>query len=180
MAAISRGKFERDFSFSSRAAKEEQSYEQTIDRNATDLLFEAIHLRDEFEELKNSMPLTAPLELEKAALSLGPSESEISRTLMEEIWRDCAEEPSTLSAFASRFPVCELKVYQAVRELIRTGHLGFSARKRGEKGRLTNERKMKPVTFALMISLALTGCASKETRSKRRMRSMFDHRARPA
>lgn len=115
------------FSFSSGEQKKTAPHGPAIARKANDMLFAAIQSRDEFQELRDTMMSSATLELQKPGFALGPSDTAISHSLIEQIWRCCAERPTALSGLYPHFSVCELKLYQAVRELMRTAHLALSA-----------------------------------------------------
>ena len=122
-----------NFSFSSGQQPGTETLGQPIAQKATDMLMTAIQYRDEFLSLKETMEASAVLELEKPGLALAADESDISRELMEHIWRCCAERPTALCGLYSHFSVCELKIYQAVRELIRSGNLSLATGTEGRK-----------------------------------------------
>lgn len=121
------------FSFASLQQKESPPPEQVITRKAEDMLLAAIQARDEFQPLKEVMDRSAMLKLRKRALTLPKGGSAASRSLAEKIWRCCAEYETPLSGLYPRFPVCELKIYQAVQELINTGHLTLSVDDESQK-----------------------------------------------
>lgn len=121
------------FSFASGEQTQKPPQDQLIARKADDMLITAIQSRDEFQPLKSAMPSSAILELQKPAFRLEMSEDANSQALMEQIWRRCAEETTSLGDLSAHFSVCELKIYRAVQELVRTGHLALSAAEEAQK-----------------------------------------------
>lgn len=121
------------FSFTSGGEKWEEPYVRTIKRSANDMLFAALHFRDEFQALKREMPPSSVFEMQKPDLELSPADFAVSHFIMEEIWRCSSEHSPSLSGLFAHCSVCELKIYQTVRELMRTGHLALSDAKEPEK-----------------------------------------------
>ncbi|HMJ06886.1 MAG TPA: cyclic nucleotide-binding domain-containing protein [Chthoniobacterales bacterium] len=120
------------FSFSSDTRKWSEPRGPIIARKADDMLINALQFRDEFHALKATMPGVAMLELKKPALVLETDRSEIPHFLLEQIWRR-SQRGTPLAGLYPHFSVCELKIYQAVRELVQTGHLALSAEEESQK-----------------------------------------------
>lgn len=121
------------FSFTCGEQERMEPPDQTIARKADDMLIAAVQFRDEFQQLKGAMPACGIVELQKPSFTLGCGGTEILPALMEQIWRYCAEHKRRLADLYPYFPVCELKIYEAVRELIQTGHLALSADDESQK-----------------------------------------------
>jgi CRP-like cAMP-binding protein len=120
------------FSFSS-GGKWSEPQVQTIAREASDMLFSALHFRDEFQALKAEMPGSAVLEGQQPDLKLSGSEFAVPDFILEEIWRCSSKRRTPLAGLFRHCSVCELKIYQAVRELVRTGHLALLAEDESQK-----------------------------------------------
>jgi CRP-like cAMP-binding protein len=96
----------------------------TIMRSAGDMLINALQARDEYISLKIAMPAeTTLVERHKPTLDLGHSAPPALRSVMEQIWWLPFEGPIPLRALYSQLAVSELKVYQAINELLKDGHL---------------------------------------------------------
>ncbi len=111
------------FSFCSDRSAVPEARVRTLNRPATDLLFTAMQFRDEFSALKAELPGTAVCEVSRADFSVTMCNPEISPVALVQVWRCLSDRPR---AVAELFPLCsvsELKIYQAVQELVRTGHL---------------------------------------------------------
>ncbi|MEO5722411.1 MAG: cyclic nucleotide-binding domain-containing protein [Chthoniobacterales bacterium] len=114
------------FSFASGTKDSEDFLGPAIARSANDMLFAAVQYRDEIQELKAEMPPDSVYETQQTDLDLGLLDLAISEFVMEEVWRCASEAHTPISGFFARCTVCELKIYQAVRELVRTGHLALA------------------------------------------------------
>jgi hypothetical protein len=102
---------------------------EPIPRNQGDLLITALRGRDEFNQLKERMPdQDTVLFRQKSRLSWPESAPEELRPVAEEIWALTDEEPVTLAALFRRCTFCELKLYQAVDELVQSKHFQWSCR----------------------------------------------------
>ncbi len=99
---------------------------RTLVRPANDLLFAAIHHRDEFRDLAAEMPASEIYEIQQPELDITSVRSGSMQRAMKEIWSCASRQPTRLSDFFARSSFCELKIYQAVRELVRTGQLGLA------------------------------------------------------
>ena len=98
-----------------------------ITRSPGDMLINALQSRDEFLDLKSEMPDPAStLERRKPHLTLDDSIPIALRPLIEQIWRYSDKRRVPLRALYGQFEVCELKIYQAVQELLRSDHLASS------------------------------------------------------
>lgn len=97
-----------------------------IRRNATDLLITALHYRDEFKGLLESAPDPSSI-MKREKLNLDWSKAEFAdlREVAESIWQICYSSSLTLNAICQQVPVCELKFYKTVMELVDTGHFSL-------------------------------------------------------
>ncbi|MEP6822191.1 MAG: cyclic nucleotide-binding domain-containing protein [Chthoniobacterales bacterium] len=114
------------FSFCSDRSAVAEARVRTLNRPATDLLFTAMQFRDELSALKAELPSTTVCEISRTEFSVTMCHPEISPVALEQVWRCLAERPLAITALFPRCSVCELKIYQAVQELERTGHLALS------------------------------------------------------
>lgn len=113
------------FSIATTAPDEEQTGLE-IHRNPTDLLITALQYRDEFKGLLESVPDPSSI-LRREKLNLEWSNPEFAdlREVAEGIWQTCYSSSMTLTEACERMPVCELKFYKAILELLRTGHFSL-------------------------------------------------------
>ena len=98
-----------------------------ITRSAGDMLISALQARDEFHSLKNSIA-EAPMMLERRTRNLEFSD-EVSpeiRSVMQQIWRLPFKVDAPLDTLFPQLAVCELKIYEAVQELVKTGQMILS------------------------------------------------------
>jgi hypothetical protein len=115
------------FSFSSGEATVSSAIQSAnITRGPGDMLIHALQSRDEFHALQAEMPdSSALLERRRTHLALSDSVDAALRPVVEQIWRYTDKRRVPLRAFYQQFAVCELKTYQAVQQLLGSGHLGF-------------------------------------------------------
>jgi CRP-like cAMP-binding protein len=93
---------------------------ESITRNQWDLLITALQSRDELQQLKQRMPDTeATLCRQKLDLFCPPIVPTELQPLAEEIWSLAEKAPVTLAGLFRSCTVCELKIYQAVDQLMR-------------------------------------------------------------
>lgn len=111
------------FTFVSGLEKWDEPKEKTIERSANDVLFNAIHYRDEFQLIKRELPPSSVLEIGQAFLQHSPTDGSVPRFIMDEVWRRASQRRTAISDLFPYCSVCELKIYLAVRELVRGGHL---------------------------------------------------------
>ena len=110
------------FSFSS-DAKGEQAEAAQITRAAGDMLIHALQWRDEFQTLKGELAEgDAVVERHKPHLAGEQVAGPALRPLVEQIWRLSDKRHVPLRSLYPRFEVCEVKIYQAVSALLRSGH----------------------------------------------------------
>jgi CRP-like cAMP-binding protein len=113
------------FSFTS-GARPAADHAQTagIDQAPNDLLLEAMQYRDELYDLKkNAPPASMPLKRMGGQLDW-PADADASlRGTALEIWNSIGNDRITINQLFRRNSVCELKIYQVVLELLRTGQL---------------------------------------------------------
>ena len=92
-------------------------------RDPSEILISALQGRDEMEALRAELPDgAAQLLRQKLEIAVEEVEPE-DRFIAEKIWRMASGGRLQLQQVYARLDVCELKVYRALRELIRTGHL---------------------------------------------------------
>ena len=98
-----------------------------ITRNPEEILINALQGRDELIELKHRMPDSSAT-LRRRTRNLVWPESALThlRHVAEQIWRITFSGPVTLSSLYQECSFCELKVYQAVDELVESQHLDLS------------------------------------------------------
>ncbi|HEX4666794.1 MAG TPA: cyclic nucleotide-binding domain-containing protein [Chthoniobacterales bacterium] len=90
--------------------------------NADEILFNAVRMRDQFEDLRKRMnDSSARLKRQKLNLDWNDPELESLRVVAEEIWQLAYNNELTLAELHSRTSFCDLKIYQTVDELVRTG-----------------------------------------------------------
>ena len=121
------------FSFCSDRSPVAETRVRTLNRPATDLLFAAMQYRDEFSALKAELPPETICEVIRTDFSLARFNPEISPVALEQVWRRLLEGPLAVSSLFPRCSVCELKIYQAVQEMVRTGHLALSQVDRSQR-----------------------------------------------
>ncbi len=99
-----------------------------VERSADELLISALQARDELDALRSELPdATVVLKPRRPHLNLSHSSEGVSGALLGQIWeRSCARR-TLLSDLYPRFQVSELKIYRAVDELVKTGHIQLMA-----------------------------------------------------
>ena len=116
------------FSFSSDAECAEQPEVAQITRAAGDMLIHALQWRDEFQTLKSELADgSAVVERHKTHLVAEEVVGAALRPLVEQIWRLSDTRRVPLRSLYARFDVCEVKIYQAVVALLRSGHFTLSS-----------------------------------------------------
>jgi hypothetical protein len=91
-------------------------------RNADEVLINAIHMRDQFEDLRKEMrDSTARLKRLQLNFKWDNRESDELRPVAEEIWQIAYNEPLTLPELHSRIRFCDWKIYQAAFQMVRNG-----------------------------------------------------------
>ena len=120
-------KLEGNFSFSIAEPKaDDDHFGPVLRRNPTDLLITALQYRDEFKGLMEQLPDPASLmRREKLNLDWSGSEFEELRPVAESIWQMCYSSTFSLAEICERMPVCELKFYKTILQLLRTGHFSL-------------------------------------------------------
>ncbi|MFL6590612.1 MAG: cyclic nucleotide-binding domain-containing protein [Chthoniobacterales bacterium] len=100
---------------------------ELITKNASEMLINALQGRDEFAELKGHFSeSTATVQCARPALNWPASAAPELRPVAEQIWKFVAGGPKTVPTIFRHCTVCELKVYQAVDQLIESRHLVWS------------------------------------------------------
>ena len=123
------------FAFSSRGeAPVEPVQEPEITRAPGEMLIHALQGRDEIHALKRELPDPAViLERHKPHLSADNIAPASLRPLVEQIWRYSDKRRVSLRSLYPRFDYCELKVYQAVSALVRSGHFVLASGELADK-----------------------------------------------
>ncbi len=116
------------FSFSIAEPDAKANPGPVIRRNPTDLLITALQYRDEFKGLCEQIPDPASI-VRRECLNLDWSDPEFAslRPVAESIWQLCYSAAMTLDELCLELPVCELKFYKTVLQMVRTGHLSLEA-----------------------------------------------------
>ena len=97
-----------------------------IHRNPTDLLITALQYRDEFKGMQHELPEPdSMLRREKLNLDWSDPEYESVRGVAEMIWQLCYSTEMTLDELCQDVPVCELKFFKTVCQLVQTGHFSL-------------------------------------------------------
>ncbi len=113
------------FSFANGAANREKGVKGgTLSRQADEILINAIHMRDEFDDLRERLrDSSARLRRKQAKLLWDESAPADLRSVAEAIWQLADIEPVALSDLSRECKFCDLKIYKAVDEMVRTGLL---------------------------------------------------------
>ena len=102
---------------------------EPIPRSQGDVLISALRGRDEFHQLKERMPdEDSILFRQKSRFSWPESAPAELQPVAEEIWSVTDDEPFTLATLFRRCTFCELKIYQAIDELVQSKHFQWSCR----------------------------------------------------
>jgi hypothetical protein len=102
---------------------------EPIPRAQGDLLITALRGRDEFYQLKERLPNEDTVLFRQKSRLLWPASAPAElKPVAEEIWSLTDEEPVTLAALFRRCTFCELKIYQAVDELVQSKHFQWPCR----------------------------------------------------
>jgi hypothetical protein len=95
-----------------------------ITRSAGDMLINALQARDEYHSLKAAMPAgTTLVERHKQTLEIGNAAPPALRTVMEQIWWLPFEGAIPLRTLYPQLAVSDLKIYQAINELLKAGQM---------------------------------------------------------
>lgn len=114
------------FSFSIVDPAKAQRPGPMIDRNPTDLLITALQYRDEFKGLCDFLPPpTATLRRAKLNLDWENEEDADLRPVAEMIWQRCYSSELALEELSQELPVCEMKFYKTVIQLVDSGHFAL-------------------------------------------------------
>jgi len=100
---------------------------ERITKNASEMLINALQGRDEFAELKQKLgdPDTT-LQRAKASFTWPAAAAPELQTVAEQIWDLAGKGPVTISGLYQNCAVCELKIYEAVAELLQWRQLVWS------------------------------------------------------
>ena len=122
------------FSFSSGPRKISHSIQSTdFARNSEEMLINAVQGRDELRALRHEIPDPSALLLRlKSELAVGTIAPRL-RAIAEEIWPLSTGGSAVLRDLYPKCEISELRIYQAVHELISTGHFALSATKGTQK-----------------------------------------------
>lgn len=109
-------------------------HSEEIRRNSEEMLIDALRGRDELNELKQRMSNgQAILHRRKPKLAWPTGVAAALRPVAEQIWQVVSGGPVTLSSLFRQCSFCELKIYEAVDELIESQHLDLSPADAGQK-----------------------------------------------
>ena len=119
-------KLEGTFAFSIvEPGSEHEMEDKVVRRNPTDLLITALQFRDEFKDVSEEAPDPSS-QLRRMKLNLEwPESAEDLRGVAEDIWQVCYSSALSITEVFQHLDVCELKIYKAVLELVRTGHFSL-------------------------------------------------------
>ena len=122
------------FSFSIVPTGQRQYTGPMIDRNPTDLLITALQYRDEFKGLSEYLPgPSATLRRERLNLEWSDAETgDDLRGVAERIWQRCYSSEVTLEELSQGLPVCEMKFFKTVIQLVDSGHFSLIEAERAE------------------------------------------------
>lgn len=105
-----------------------------ITRNPEEMLIDALQGRDELNEMKRRMSDGAVmLHRRKPSLSWPAKAPTELRPVAEEIWGILADGSATLSGLYRQGCFCELKIYEAVDELVESQHLDLARTEAAQK-----------------------------------------------
>ena len=122
------------FSFSSGTECQELPGAAQISRAAGDMLIHALQWRDEFATLKCDLADGAAIvERHKTHLVAEQVAAASLRPLVEQIWRLSDKRRLPLRSLYPRLHVCEVRIYQAVTALVRSGHFTLSSDELADK-----------------------------------------------
>lgn len=115
------------FSFSKKAlVSADWTDESAITRKPDELLLNAVHMRDEFEDLSKRMSDgAASLKRQQLNFVWPRTDLDELRPLAEEIWQIAYSQPISLTDLYGRCGHCGLKIYRAVDEMVRAGIVGL-------------------------------------------------------
>jgi len=100
---------------------------ERITKNASEMLINALQGRDEFAELKQKFAgSNATVQRNKATLTWPASAPAESLAAAEQIWKFAEKGPVTVEQIFRHCPLCELKIYQVVEEMLHSRHLTWS------------------------------------------------------
>ncbi|MBA3833651.1 MAG: cyclic nucleotide-binding domain-containing protein, partial [Chthoniobacterales bacterium] len=111
------------FSFANGAANQEAGVNGgALSRQADEILINAIHMRDEFDDLRKRLRDSSAT-LRRKQLNLLWDQSALAdlRPVAEAIWQIAYSRPVALSDLSRECKFCDLKIYKAVDEMVRSG-----------------------------------------------------------
>ncbi len=110
------------FSFSRKASDDWSLEEAHCTRPAQDFLLSALKMRDEFQGILEKMP-SADATLVPCNPSLSSAEAGLSHPVHCRIWETLRDSAVSLEALLASLPYNEFTLYQAVEQLMESGHL---------------------------------------------------------
>lgn len=92
-----------------------------LSRQADEILINAIHMRDEFNDLRKQFRDTSAV-VRRKQVNLAWEKPDLAelRPVAEAVWQIAYSRPIPLGDLSRASKYCDLKVYQAVDELVRT------------------------------------------------------------
>ena len=107
---------------------------EEITRNPEEMLISALQGRDELDALKHRLaPGAAALHRRKPNLAWPASAPADLQPVAEQIWKFASSGAVTLSSLFRQCSFCELRIYEAVDELVKSQQLDLSAAGTGQK-----------------------------------------------
>ncbi len=100
--------------------------ESRLTRSADDMLISAIHMRDQFDDVRRRLRDTSATLLRKK-LNLAWDNEELAdlQPVAEMVWQKAYSQPISLGDLYRKSDYCELKIYRVVDELVHTGQIGL-------------------------------------------------------
>lgn len=99
-----------------------------MERHADEMLINAIQMRDQFDELRKRLSdRSAAVQRRKLNFSWDDPEFETLRPVAEEIWQLAYNRAFSLGELYRECSVCDLKIYQAVDQMLRTNLFALDA-----------------------------------------------------
>jgi CRP-like cAMP-binding protein len=101
---------------------------EAIAHHPDEMLINAIQMRDEFEDLRKRLSdRSATLQRKQLNFSWNNPEHEDLRPVAEQVWQLAYNRPLSLAGLYREGRWCDLKIYQAVDEMVRSGLFALAA-----------------------------------------------------
>ncbi|MBA3962599.1 MAG: cyclic nucleotide-binding domain-containing protein [Chthoniobacterales bacterium] len=110
------------FSFANGPERKSPGKESALKHQADELLISAIHMRDEFDDVRKRLPNDAAKVRRKEVNLLWDNAALADlRRVAEAIWQHIYNQPAKLGELCRANNFCDLKIYKAVEEMVRNG-----------------------------------------------------------